>query len=132
MRISDWSSDVCSSDLAEWAIYRNGANPVARSNVCPEVDPPEEPSFHAFAFTTEAPHAARSFVIAGSAECPEGRGNYRDHIVARDDLSLDGLRRKAEWVLGEMERRMNLLGSSWAYTTAAQLDRKSTRLNSSH
>src|SRR5262245_53944602 len=47
--------------LAEWGVVRNGANPVARSNVCPDVDPPAEPSFHAFAFTVVAADAPPSF-----------------------------------------------------------------------
>ena len=34
--------------LAEWGIYDGKTNPVARSNVCPEIDPPSEPSFYAF------------------------------------------------------------------------------------
>jgi hypothetical protein len=60
-------------------------------------------------------------VIAGSGEAPEGRGNYRDHIVKRGDVSPEGLREKARFVLGEMERRMGALGFSWKDTTAAQL-----------
>ena len=100
---------------------KDGANPVARSNVCPDVEPPAEPSFHAFAFTTVAAKASPSFVIAGSGEAPEGMGNYRDHIVCRGDLSPAGLRGKVLWVLGEMERRMAAFGMSWQQTTAVQL-----------
>ena len=37
--------------LAEWKIFDGTTNPVARSNVCPEIDPPAEPSFYAFSFT---------------------------------------------------------------------------------
>jgi hypothetical protein len=109
------------STLVDWGVMKGGANPVARSNVCPDVDPPPEPSFHAFAFTTVAADAPPSFVIAGSGEVPEGRASYRDHIVARGDLSPEGLRRKARWVLGEMERRLAAFGMSWQQTTAVQL-----------
>jgi hypothetical protein len=107
--------------LERWSIYDGKTNPVARSNVCPAVDPPAEPSFHAFSYTEEAADAEPSFVIAGSGEAPEGRGNYRDHIVKRGDVSPEGLREKARFVLGEMERRMGALGFSWKDTTAAQL-----------
>ena len=31
--------------LAAWGIFRDEVNPVARSNVCPEIDPPTTPSF---------------------------------------------------------------------------------------
>jgi hypothetical protein len=107
--------------LERWSIYDGKTNPVARSNVCPAVDPPAEPSFHAFSYTEAAAGAEPSFVIAGSGEAPEGRGNYRDHIVKRGDVSPEGLREKARFVLGEMERRMGALGFAWKDTTAAQL-----------
>ena len=51
-----------------------------------------------------------SFVVAGSGEAPEGRGNYRDHIVRLGDVTPAGIREKARFVLGEMERRMAALG----------------------
>src|ERR1043165_10206836 len=37
--------------LEKWGIFRNDINPVARSNVCPEIDPPAEPSVYAFSYT---------------------------------------------------------------------------------
>jgi hypothetical protein len=107
--------------LAAWRLLEGGLNPVARSNVCPAVDPPAEPSFHAFSFTNEAEGAPRSFVIAGSGEVAEGMATYRDHIVALGDLTPAGLREKAVWVLGEMERRMTTLGATWRDTTAVQV-----------
>jgi hypothetical protein len=42
-------------------------------------------------------------------------------IVRRGDTSSDGLREKARFVLGAMERRMAALGRSWADVTATQL-----------
>jgi hypothetical protein len=59
----------------------DGVNPVARSNVCPKIDPPSEPSFYAFTYAVPATSAPASFVVAGSGEAPEGKGNYRDHAV---------------------------------------------------
>lgn len=106
--------------LERWKIYDGGVNPVARSNVCPAVDPPPEPSFHAFSYNEEG-DAEPSFVVAGSGEAPEGRGNYRDHIVRLGDVSPAGLQDKARFVLGEMERRMGALGFGWTDTTATQL-----------
>jgi hypothetical protein len=113
-------NEVYVATLEQWGLFDSRINPVARSNVCPEIDPPPEPSFHAFAFTVAAAQAAPSFVIAGSGEAPEGRGNYRDHIVRRGETSAEALREKARFVLGEMERRLGLLGFTWADTTATQ------------
>ena len=96
-------------------------NPVARSNVCPEIAPPAEPGFFAFSYTVIDAGAAPSFIVAGSAESEEGKGDYRDNLVARGDTSPQGLRTKARWVLGEMERRMASLGFDWSHASATQV-----------
>jgi hypothetical protein len=110
--------------LERWKIFDGKTNPVARSNVCPAIGPPAEPSFHAFSYTENAENAENaetSFVIAGSGEAPEGHANYRDHIVRLGDTTPAGILEKARFVLGEMERRMAALGFGWKDTTAAQL-----------
>ena len=107
--------------LERWKIYDGERNPVARSNVCPAIDPPATPSLHAFSYTEVAKDAAPSFVIAGSGEAPEGRGNYRDHIVRLGDTTPAGLREKARFVLAEMEGRMAELGFGWSNASATQV-----------
>jgi hypothetical protein len=107
--------------LSRWGIFDGTTNPVARSNVCPEVDGPSEPSFHAFTFTVARDEPRPSFVVAGSAECPEGLGNYRDNIVRLGDLSQEAILEKVRFVLGEMERRLGELGAGWADVTATQV-----------
>jgi hypothetical protein len=96
--------------LGRWGIFDGTQNPVARSNVCPAIDPPKEPSVYAFSYTREAKNAEPSFVVSGGAEAPEGRANYRDHIVRLGDLSKD-----------EMSHRLSALGFSWADTTGAHV-----------
>lgn len=107
--------------LLEWGVYDGKVNPVARSNVCPAINPPKEPSLYAFAYTE--PHAgdSRTFIVAGGAEAPEGKPNYRDFIIRFRDVTPAGLRDKARWVLGAMESRLSALGFSWADTTATQV-----------
>ena len=100
----------------QWGVYDGKTNPVARSNVCPEIDPPAEPSFYAFCFTVAAQSSLPSFVVAGSGEAVEGKGNYRDHTVRFGETSPDAIAEKARYVLGEMERRAKLLGFAWADT----------------
>lgn len=114
-------NEIYIKTLIEWGIMEDGVNPVARSNVCPEVDPPAEPGFHAFSFTVPANDAAPSFVVAGSGESVEGKANYRDHTVRLGDTSPDGMLEKAKYVLGEMERRMSAFGGSWRDTTGVQV-----------
>jgi hypothetical protein len=107
--------------LAKWGLIVDGANPVARSNVCPEIEPPAEPSVHAFSFTVTRAGEGPSFVISGSGEVPEGKPNYRDHIVRPGDTSIAGLKEKAAFVLAEMERRLAALGCTWNDATASQI-----------
>jgi hypothetical protein len=106
--------------LQRWGISDGETNPVARTNVCPVIDPPAEPSFHAFAFTVERPTERPGFIVAGSGESVEGKANYRDHTIRLGDVSPEGLREKARHVLGEMERRLERLGVGWADTSAVQ------------
>jgi hypothetical protein len=107
--------------LQKWGLFDGKVNPVARSNVCPDIDPPSEPCFHAFSFTVADAGAAPSFVIAGSAETREGSGSYSERTIRRGESSPDAMREKARYVLGEMERRLAVLGLGWADTTATQV-----------
>jgi hypothetical protein len=107
--------------LERWGIYRNGINPVGRTNVCPVYQPPRAPVLYAFCYTVPAKPSARgTFAIAGGGECPEGKGNYRDHIVRLGDTSPDGLREKMRTVVREMERRLRMLGFSWSDAITTQ------------
>jgi hypothetical protein len=114
-------NEIYVGTLEKWGIFRNGVNPIARSNVCPLVAPPRGPSFHAFCFTRRTTDSGSSFVIAGSGEAPEGKANYQDHIVARDDVSPAGLQAKSQFVLAEMERRLAAFGCTWPDAADVQL-----------
>jgi hypothetical protein len=109
------------AQLSRWGIVADGVNPVARTNICPELSAPGEPSFYAFSFTSADSNSPPSFVISGSGEVREGKVNYHDHIVRLGDCSPAGLREKAIFVLGEMERRLGAMGVQWRETTATQI-----------
>jgi hypothetical protein len=106
--------------LAEWGLFDGTVNPVARSNVCPEIDPPAEPSFYAFSFTRPGRVTTSTFVIAGGAELREGSGSYSERTVRYRDLSPDGVREKVRFTVGSMESRLGAFGYGWSDTTAAQ------------
>jgi hypothetical protein len=106
--------------LAEWGIYDGTTNPVARSNVCPEIDPPSEPSFFAFSFTRATTGASPSFVIAGGAEVRGGAGSYPERIVRYRDTSAEGMKEKVRFTTREMEGRMEAFGFGWNDATAVQ------------
>jgi hypothetical protein len=106
--------------LAEWKIFDGTNNPVARSNVCPEIDPPSEPSFYAFSFTRPSTATGPSFVIAGGAELRGGSGSYPERIVRYKDLSLDAIKEKLSFTTASMEERLGEFGYGWKDTTAVQ------------
>jgi hypothetical protein len=105
--------------LARWGIFRDEVNPIARTNVCPEIDPPATPSFYAFSYTV--PGDGGGFVVAGSGEAREGPGSYGERIVRLGDTSVAGLRDKTRHVLAVIEQRLGGLGRGWSEATATQL-----------
>lgn len=110
--------------LERWGIFKDEENPVARSNVCPEINPPGEPGFEAFSYTVPAEgeaSAVRSFVIAGAAESTDGPGSHQERILRYGDTSADAMREKARLVLGTMESRMAALGVGWADVNTTQV-----------
>ena len=106
--------------LKRWNLFRDGLNPVARSNVAPQFAPPSEPCFYAFCYTVPAKNAGTNFVVAGSGEWPEA-GKFPEDIVARGDSSPAGLQEKAHFVMGKMQDRLEGLGVSWREVTAIQV-----------
>ncbi len=57
--------------LEKWGLFKNGENPVARSNVCPAGLAPAEPVFHAFSYVVPASDGVpKGFITAGGAEAP--------------------------------------------------------------
>jgi len=111
--------------LQAWGIVEGDVNPVARSNVCPEIDKPDTPSFYAFCFVVPADGAqslgTRSFVIAGSGEAQEGDGPYRDKTIRYGENSPDAIAEKMRFVMYQMERRMAALDAGWPMVTATQV-----------
>jgi hypothetical protein len=110
--------------LADWGLFDGSVNPVARSNVCPEIDAPAEPSFYAFSFTRPSQGtgtiATPAFVIAGGAEARGGSGSYPERIVRYRDLSPAGLKEKVGFTVREMESRLDAFGFGWKDTTGVQ------------
>jgi len=107
--------------LEKWGIFKNDVNPVARSNVCPEIAPPREPSLYAFCYTVPASGAKGSFVAAGSGEARGSGGPYSERIVRFGDQSPQGMREKTRLVVDVMGERMEPLGFGWADVTATQI-----------
>jgi len=98
--------------LKSWDIFVDGVNPVARTNVAPEVNPPAVPSIYGFSYTIPSRRARKTFVVAGGGELPEGSLDPL-HVVRRGETTPDALREKTRFVMGLMTGRVEELGVSW-------------------
>jgi 2-keto-4-pentenoate hydratase/2-oxohepta-3-ene-1,7-dioic acid hydratase in catechol pathway len=93
------------------------ANPITRTNVCPSNYALADTSVYAFSYTVDDSAARPSFVLAGAVDFMEGDKNFRNLIVALDQVDLAGIRKKAAHALRELDRRLALFGSDWSKTT---------------
>ncbi len=107
--------------LDRWGIIRDGVNPVARTNVCPELQVPAEPSLYAFSYVAPTGTTHPSFVIAGSGEAREGGMAYRDSIVRYGETSPDAMAEKVAFVFAEMFSRLAALGFGWRDVESTQV-----------
>jgi hypothetical protein len=107
--------------LARWGIYKDEVNPVARTNVCPQYDPPAEPVLYAFSYTVCAPEVKRgSFIIAGCGEARDGTGSFAERTVRHGESTPEAMREKMRFVVAQMEQRLAALGFSWKDASSTQ------------
>ena len=106
--------------LADWGILVGDDNPIPRTNVCPVVAAPGEPSLYAFAYTTPGRTEAPTFIVAGAGELTD-RAQGPQGIVRHGDISPEGMREKAHFVMGTMQERLRALGSEWSRVTAIDI-----------
>lgn len=106
--------------LKEWDIPMDGLNPVARTNVAPEVGAPAEPCLYGFSYTIPAANAPRTFVVAGAGELPEGSLDPKD-LVRSGETTVAALAEKARFVMGLMDGRVLGLGVTWADVTVTEI-----------
>ena len=108
--------------LSEWDLPVDGVNPIARTNVSPEVRPPEEAVLYAFSYTVpvDTENAPPTFIIAGAGELREGNLSS-DYIVKAGDTSTDAILEKVKFVMGIMQARLSGLQMNWADVTTVDI-----------
>ncbi len=106
--------------LRKWDILIDGVNPVARTNVAPQVNPPNEPSLYGFSYTMPSKATRKTFVVAGAGELPEGSLDARD-VVRRGESSAAAIQEKAHFVMGLMEGRLRGLSVGWSEVTVSEI-----------
>ena len=92
--------------LKKWNIHLDGMNPVARTNIAPEVNPPGEPSLYGFSYTVPSKATRKTFVVAGAGELPEGSLDPND-VVWRGESSAGAIQEKAHFVMGLMSHGLS-------------------------
>jgi hypothetical protein len=106
--------------LKDWGIIADGVNPIARTNVAPEIGAPLSPALYGFSCTTKSASKSRTFVVAGGGELPEG--SLDPHaVVRRGETSADAVREKARFVMGLMSERLKGLGVGWDAATSVNV-----------
>jgi hypothetical protein len=106
--------------LVEWGLLVDGLNPVARTNIAPEVRPPAEPSVYSFSYTVPSTVKPKTFIVAGAGELPEGSLDPHD-VVRRGEVSTAALREKIRFVMGLMSGRLRGLGVGWDQVTTSNV-----------
>jgi hypothetical protein len=104
--------------LARWGVYRGGANPVARTNVCPQFDKPAEPCLYAFSYTVEG--KGGGFIIAGGAEVRGGPEGYAARTIRYGESSPEAMAEKVRFVVALTDERLKALGFSWKDAVSTQ------------
>jgi hypothetical protein len=110
-----------SKTLEDWGLFVDCINPVARTNVAPEVDPPAEPVLFGFSYTRPCdPSLPPTFVVSGAGELPEGVLAH-EAIVRVGETSSEAMTQKASFVMDLMETRLHGLGADWSGVTALDI-----------
>jgi hypothetical protein len=94
------------AQLQRWGLAVDGYQPAARSNVAPQIAPPDQPSVHAFCYTVEGAGQRDTFVISGAPEPPGTQGGPSVFWAS---------------ITAILEERMNALGVDWTDATETQL-----------
>lgn len=108
--------------LAEWDLLVAEHNPIARTNVAPEVNPPSEPVLYGFSYTMPAATSTvrPTFVVAGAGELVEAALTPAA-VVRPDETSAEAIREKAAFVMEVMAARLTGLRVGWNEVTAVDI-----------
>ena len=89
--------------LADWNLLIGHHNPIARTNVAPELMSPAEPVLYAFSYTvpTHNPDASPTFVIAGAGDLVN-QELKPEAVVRPGETSIEAMQDKAAHVMEAM------------------------------
>ncbi|MDA0261724.1 MAG: RidA family protein [Proteobacteria bacterium] len=106
--------------VADWDLLVDGINPIARTNVAPEIVHLPEPSLYGFSYTRQADPGRATFVVAGAGDIVEQ--NLSTYAIVREgETSVDAMGEKATHVMSVMSARLSGLGVRWEDVTAVDI-----------
>ena len=108
--------------LADWNLLIGHHNPIARTNVAPELMSPAEPVLYAFSYTvpTHNPDASPTFVIAGAGDLVN-QELKPEAIVRPGETSNAAMRAKAAHVMEAIQSRLAGVEATWSHVTAVDI-----------
>jgi hypothetical protein len=114
-------NDLYCSVLEEWGVFVSGANPIARTNVCPPAARFSEPVLHAFSYTRPAvEREPATFIVAGAGELREGT-LVEQGIVRRGETGPEAVAEKARCVAEVMSDRLQGLEADWSHVSTVNV-----------
>lgn len=108
--------------LSEWGLMIGDMNPIARTNIAPQINPPSEPSLYGFAYTVPSPGVQTvSFIVAGAGDLCDQADLREENIVRPGETSVDAMNEKATIVMDVMQERLFGLGRKWPDVTTVDV-----------
>jgi len=99
--------------LKEWELLVDGVNPVARTNVSPQEDPPSEPELFAFSYVeASSSTTVPTFLVAGAGELLDGLLKEQN-IIRKGECTSEAIDQKAGYVMDVMTQRLHQLTCHW-------------------
>lgn len=108
--------------LRNHGMLPEGDNPVARTNIAPELTPPTEQVIHAFTYTVPTTTGGNrpSFVVSGAGELMQSALNS-SAIIRAGEVSDDAMAEKVALVMEIMQSRLDSLKVTWADVTVVNI-----------
>jgi hypothetical protein len=106
--------------LHHWGCRLGDLNPLARSNIAPITEVPDQAQFFAFTYTVPEAGAPGDFLISGKPEIVDGASGA-DRVFGGQDISAAGLEAKVRYVMNCLREWVGDLEMDWRSVTAAQL-----------
>jgi len=110
------------SILVDWDLLVDGMNPIARTNVAPAVQQPDEVVLYGFSYTlpSDTQGMPPTFIVAGAGDLIEGN-LIEDAIIRPNETSIDAIQEKAAYVMSMMDARLDGLQVDWADVTTVDI-----------